>query len=151
MDIIYKERLLKLADFLETRVPEANFDLSRFAESNNDNSIEEQSSFEKDLLEGKCGAVACAIGWCPIVFPEDFMYINDLWHMPDIVHIGSSYKNFSAAREFFNLHGNEVSFLFDWEGWELKENDPSPTPKEVAERIRYFVNSKLNDPHWSIK
>lgn len=131
MKQIYKDRLLKLANFLETLHPK-KFDLSVFV-------IEPASKISKEYATNKvkpCGTAACAIGWCPVVFPRSCYYnTND-----DIVlKKNPKFSNFGFAEIFFNLTENESRRLFSSCEY---YNFNNITPKRVAKRIRKLVKDK---------
>ncbi len=140
---IYKRRLLKLADFLDT-VPEERFNFRKWV--NND------WGGKADL---SCGTQACALGWAttipsfrklglrliknPIhdsIFKfvpglKDFEYDNDRL-------LGPSQD---ACWKIFGLSSYEHDILFT-EDSGLDIDDV--TPKEVANNIRNFVEEKYS-------
>lgn len=96
-----KERLLKLADFLDT-LEESKFDFSKVV-SKHDN---------------ECGTVCCAMGWTPHVFPEEVewdpfrRYSGVSWGVttntdPD------GYENYiSVAMKLFDISEEHAEGLF---------------------------------------
>lgn len=125
-----KKRLLKLADFLET-VPEQKFSLATWVQS--------MPTKPEARAEGSCGFAGCAIGWAvhaklfrglSFVEEEDQKYVNR----------GPSYKglsDFPAVNHLFDISTNDSFSLFidtAYPGW-------SATPKQVADRIRKFVET----------
>jgi hypothetical protein len=135
MNAIHKERLLKLAAFLRT-VPPEKFDLSSFI-----------SDIHYDEQGPACGTTACAIGWCPVVFPNDCrVELGDEW--PSIRFTGESYDwtdwedDFDApGQKFFGVNDSEWDHLFEPLDDETDEH-VLRTPAEEADVIEAFVASK---------
>lgn len=151
MKQIHKDRLLKLADYLYNTVNPKNFDISWFV--TNKNEIPSESSIkeiEQLLIEPDydCGYAACAIGFMPAVFPNDFKWQvlvnNDISPRVAYVHASSDeqFYEWDNAMEFFAISRRQGKYLFL--GISYPGND-EPGPKEVAERIRTFVaaNGKI--------
>lgn len=142
MQKIHKERLLKLADFLENKVPNKHFNLSKIAVSG---SVE----FDQDLLTKaingekiKCRAAACAVGWLPAVFPRSFEWqktfsLLSLRAEASIIHKKTKDSDAVAASNFFGLTPHQCGYLF------LPDNYRTMNPKKstVVRRIRNFVES----------
>lgn len=128
-----KERLLTLASFLETQVPEDKFRMDTWV-----------------VDVHTCGSSACAFGWaCRI--PE-FKALG-----LKLVESGPSYNgevDFRAAQTFFDLSRMESMWLFgaeinddatddDLDNYTQEEIERhSETPKDVAQRIRKFVRDQ---------
>lgn len=143
-----KERLLKLAAFLKT-VPEKHFNLSSFVSfdagydylnalqiKTKEQCINNLTKVGKTLKENPiCGSTACAVGWCPTVFPRSF-----IWDVNETVRLKNNLKkaNFSAAEEFFGLSYEDCEYLFTPDAY---DNDRQG-PKSVAYRIERFVTRK---------
>lgn len=123
---MHEERLLKLAELLETKVERKAFELWNYCDTS---------------LEGKtgCGYVACAVGHA----------MRDPWfrrrgfttgksdsclntHVPFYKKTGSTHNE--ACQEFFEISIREFGDLFTSKGYEK-----DPTPKQVAKKIRKFV------------
>ena len=61
-----KERFLKLADFLETKVHPDNFNMAEIL-------FGDFEEIERGVKEKKpCGSSACALGYAPLAFPGEF-------------------------------------------------------------------------------
>ena len=118
MKKLHRERLLKLADFLDT-LKRKQFDYSDYVT-------------EYDY-KNKCGTVCCAIGWCPAVFPEDWRWRRGVF----VNSVGT--KNGSTRHDWFGLSLSEFEYLFCPGDSGLPSN---ATPKRVAKHIRKFVESK---------
>lgn len=131
MQEIHKERLLKLADFLET-VPESKFDLTSFV-SFPDNAPEictdEKATefFVNKLTDHTCGTTACALGYCPLAFPGEWVF--DHWGLPHEVGC----QNSRNGHDFFGILRPQWAYLFD--------GDNERTPAEEVAVIREFVAS----------
>lgn len=108
-----KERLLKLADFLDT-VPAEKFDLRTW----------------------QCGTTACAVGWACTMpeFQDEGLVLANRWpdFIPFPMYIG--YTCWTAVKQFFELTSVNADHLFD-----AGEYEPGATPQDVAVRIRRVV------------
>ena len=130
--IIYAERLLKIADFLEELPPEKFNFRDYVSESKND-----------------CGTVCCAIGWLPKIFPEDFYWINPNYKFITsgrvVVLSRSTPLEPHSGQHFLDLNDADWYRLFvpDYVR-PIKPNrlPPDTTAKELAIHIREFVNNK---------
>lgn len=130
MKEIHKERLLQLADFLETLPPE-RFDYGTFG-------------FESP----KCGTVACAFGWAPGVFPDLISWTEkESVCCPGNFHFGFRVKRGDAwvetheedaGRTLFGLDGEQFDYLFLPDCGDNYLSDDA-SAKEVAAHIRSFV------------
>lgn len=113
-------RLLKLADFLDTLEPE-KFNINSFVAT----------------MDRGCGSVCCALGWCPKVFPDDWVWVDGL----DGARLKHSRKfgPFIDSQEFFH-------FAPDGYGWRhlfaAQSYHPNVHPVTVADRIREFVAAR---------
>lgn len=129
------ERLLKLAEFLETdpRVKD-HFDMALIV----------SDGFDPKALG--CGAAACAIGWTPVVFPEAWRYEDDcaVLRLPK----GTAF-DFDAAELFYGIDRKQSVYLFslswyaeaEWDTDTRTFQSSSIPPTTVAKRIRDFVAS----------
>lgn len=137
------DRLLKLAGFLE-KLPKEKFDFSVIVRGR-----------EKPRKQLDCGSVACAIGWCPVVFPRLCEYKNTdtPWSLNSMVVVPKGAKRYVAshlakvAEHLFDIPGRDAEDLFSparQENIGLKALRYNATPKQVAALIRRFVakNSK---------
>lgn len=85
MEKIHALRLTYLAWFLDSILPPKFFDLRAFIKNNklslNVNNVQR---LRDQILNGtpECGTTACALGWCPYVFPGVWTLVND---MPELV------------------------------------------------------------------
>lgn len=119
-----KRRLLKLAEFLETKVPREHFNMAVIAKGKCDLST--------------CGSAGCAIGWLPACFPKSDLKLVDIDGMIWLRSEGIEGTDFSVAAEFLSIDKDSASFLFSNIGpFGDTRNDESPA--EVAARIRNFV------------
>ena len=89
-----------------------------------------------------CGTAGCAIGECPIIFPEDWYF--DLWGLPVIkekehtMQIGTYFFNISAD-EYRHLFVPHVQKPVLYGG---KLLTASATRYEVANNILEFIKAK---------
>lgn len=145
---IYKNRLLKLADFLDT-VPDERFNFRRWVSSNWDG---------KTPLH-LCNTTACAFGWATAVplFRKLGLRLGIIRDGAAVVYLvqeglpgpydGTDAAQ-SAAHEVFGLDHKEFDFLFfPWEetgdsmyGRNAPHYDASAV--QLAEHIRFFVKNK---------
>lgn len=121
----HRGRLLKLASFLE-KLPPESFNIKNWVTKMPD--------------ENGCGTVACAIGWCPVVFPRSgIRYEKSRYSTSDIVRFQNrDLIPVFGAEDFFGLNYEEVVSLF----FQMGYNKPNPLAQEVAAKIRDFVTSK---------
>lgn len=111
-----KKRLLKLADFLE-KLPRKLFDIGIIREGTHTN-LEEAM---------ECGTKACAVGWCPTVFPR----LCKVKESQIVSTTKRNLKNFALARNLFDLNHVESAYLFT--------SNSDYSAKMTARRIRAFV------------
>jgi hypothetical protein len=152
MKKLFKDRLLKMADFLDT-VPPKHFCLDVITgitnhniSSKEHNRLIEASEVVTDLKEikknmkpHKCGSAACAIGWLPAMFPRSFEWRPN---SGDVILRNNLLVNFSAAEHFLGLTGHQCCLLFIPEYYPRDHRGP----KSVAKKIRKFVETnKLPD------
>lgn len=121
-ETIKAERLLALAAFLET-VPADNFELCIYQ---SDKGTEE---WVNDLKRHACGTTACAIGYMPLVDPENWSYQpHKLW--PEFQ--GSTASDDYA--EYFGLDEELYCYLFTAHaGYHTKQ--------DVIDRLKLFANT----------
>jgi len=124
-----KAKALKLAEFLETKVKPSWFSMNSWA--------------TEGFKEKKCGSVACAIGWATVAFPRSSLFLTGLsgsseYQIAYKDREGSVFYKNDAIDKFFNLNPNEgdFSFIFSPLSWEKL-----PTPKQVAKRIRQYIEN----------
>lgn len=126
MKYFHKQRLLKLADFIEN-LPKKKFNLNVIAKGK----LEEFNKAVNKKMS--CGTVACAMGWMPCVFPRLCKYVEDDYSYNDIT-IVSKNKNYDyyAAIELFDIDWDTANYLF------TPFNYPKNCrgQKSVAKRIR---------------
>lgn len=92
-----------------------------------------------------CGTSGCAIGECPIIFPEDWRY--DIVGDPTLIE--RYYGNpWDASTVYFDLSKSENEYLFCIQSY---SNQKETTKEEVAERILNFIkdNETLTDSQLS--
>lgn len=135
MKKLYRDRLLKLAAFLETLARD-EFYFGEYVKH-----------YERKDAE-ICGTVCCAIGWCPSVFPRRWKWVQLYAAVKPILH---EYKNYyhperASGAAFFGLNWEEYDHLFipDSQRKQLggKRLYVGSPPQRVAENIRAFVAHK---------
>lgn len=70
----------------------------------------------KSIVEGhpECGTSACVLGWCPYVFPENWVFMRGSL-TPRFIYREDGYEQevgVVAANGFFGLDDKEADFLF---------------------------------------
>jgi hypothetical protein len=120
---MHKERLLKLANFLETVEPE-RFDLSTWSDSN--------------FTPEKCDTAACACGWATVIFKDEGFTLYNSMPMYNDDKNRRSYISWKAVQAFFDITNDGAEYLFCNSSYE----DDGTSPLEVSERIRRFTNGK---------
>jgi hypothetical protein len=117
MEQIFKDRLSKLANFLDT-VPGDRFHISTWRDSDS-----------KTVDIAQCDTAACAIGWSTCIIPEEIMR--------GYICVGG-YIDFAGISEwYYDAPGGSVCFDFLFSGaWVDVDN----TAKGAAARIRYFLD-----------
>jgi hypothetical protein len=146
-DNVYKQRLLALAELLET-LPRKRFDYGHWAG--------DEWKGEADL---SCGTSACALGWAttmPSLRKLGLRLVKDSsgWIAVKLLSKNGTYMNDTeAAHEVFGVSEKEFQYLFIPSDKyvnitlpELGLNTYAPgenaTPKQVAKHIRKFVKAK---------
>jgi len=121
MKKVHRSRLRKLANYLDSKVLQENFDMEEYCRQGEVGVPIEDA---KESLKA-CGSAACAIGHAANLFPR-------------IAKRCSGYGYFSE--ECFDLieFHETWNFLFSSE-WTPNQN----TPQEAAERIRLFLDRGL--------
>lgn len=127
MNATGKRRLLKLADFLETKVPLNRFDMCHFAGA---------------VADGRpaCGTSACAAGWAatiPSFRAVGFRLINSRT-MGIYPGLGRA-RGWAALEKFFVLNRMQVCELFDTHDPRTKTMNNLHSALAAAQRIRNLV------------
>lgn len=127
-----RAKLLKLADHLES-LPRKKFNIGYWCKEDN-----------------ICGTVACAFGWCPIIFPRSGLKMyKDIGEI-EYKNTSGSHWGIEAAKEFFQINGLVARDIFLGTHYQeystVKKNgdwraSEGITPKRVARRIRHFVKT----------
>jgi hypothetical protein len=137
-----KERLLKLADFLD-ELDDSKFNFSHV--------------IEKYDTENNCGTVCCAMGWVPVVFPDIVKWCggDDVYNPNNVELINvSGFSNYvDVAKLLFDIPREDASSLFTPKlqdkiigkyECDLPIVDHDATPDEVANLIRKYVDLITN-------
>jgi hypothetical protein len=146
MNYVEKNRLKKLRDFLH-RLPKEKFKFS---------AVVDGIDIPRKTLG--CGSTACAIGWCPVVFPKLAKYRQDNPFSRRGIRVtvkgmatGSTINSWEEAGEkLFGIDRKEASLLFtpgvyaddQREYIGLDRLGDEPTPKQVAKNITKFIRIK---------
>ena len=146
MKQIYKDRFGQLADFL-VRLPVHHFTLEYLVYDREKELIRQDLKNKliqigKNTKQQSCGAVGCAVGWLPAVFPKIFEWDIDSFGI-DLVYKknqGDPHEtSVACARSFFDITPKEAGYLF------LQTNYKIPSKAKVISRIRAFVkNGRIN-------
>lgn len=124
-------RLLKLAEFLETKVPRKHFDIQTLSTTGN---VAELRSALTGGGSHYCGTAACGLGWCPVLFPRAWkMNVSEQPVLRDSAHYD---EPFLDADRFFQIEPEESAFLF------AGYHTDNTTPKRLAAKIRRFVAAR---------
>lgn len=129
------QRLLKLAHFLYN-LDESKFNLEQIVSKNNGKT---NGAKIVDLQNQSCGTTACAVGWCPRVFPDNARWVDAVCGPNEVGIVmfngdeGTEWL-LSAAR-FFGISVEEAEYLF------MPQQYPRNVrgAKDVATRIEYCV------------
>lgn len=117
-----KDRLLKLADFLDT-VPDDRFDMHTWA----------SGGFEPEA----CGTVACAAGWACTIFKDEGLHLRFYKNGPKPAF--KELRGIDAVEEFFDLDYGQTMHLFFCRDYDEEHPAWVGGPNKVAEVIRAFV------------
>lgn len=131
---MHRERLLLLADALRHRIPAENFDISDWRtriDAGDDYDYEAVTAGE--LLEHKCGAAACAVGWA-CVLPE---FVAQGLHADGMTPRFQHREHWDAVRKFFEISEETSDALFSGAFHPF-----NVTPVEVAERIELALQNE---------
>lgn len=122
-----KDRLLKLADFLET-VPRVAFNIERWVTSG--------ATKPEGARPGDCGFAGCAIGWA--AHANLFEGLSLLEHSPSY-HNTEGFEAVDLLFDFDDADPEDYgAYLFHFANYPAPHN---PTPEDVAARIRQFVKT----------
>ncbi len=138
MKLVYKNRLLKLADYLAKEVKRDNFDMSSICywDGTTDDEYSDLvwNPQTQKLTPFDCGATACAIGHCPFVFPK----LNLKFDFNNGYICGKSGKVWNSSKWFGITHQQWI-WLFDAVDPTTNDDREDETPQQVAKRIMKFV------------
>ena len=149
MNYVHKKRLLKLADFLD-KLPRKKFNFTEV--------VSGQETPNKTLT---CGSQACAIGWCPVVFPRlteyhitsgwstahNFLVVKmkgvdfDGGSLDSVTHIGEELFGLDYSESYALFVPNNTQAL----GLGLRSLGDDATPKQVAKNMRKLVDIKTKE------
>ncbi len=132
--MFHKNRLLKLANFLETVKPK-DFNLS---------------SWKRETTNGVCKTICCAVGFAATIpsFKKaglrlssidknnTFVFYNDEDVTEYQIHY-EQWESWSAVGKFFGLNSEEYNYLFS----DTYYGNFNSGPKHVAKRIKKFIET----------
>lgn len=124
---VNKERLLKLAEFLET-VPADRFDLTEWQSS-------PTAAGRKVTKDRACGFAGCALGWAAHAGLFEGLTLTPI--SDELSRSSIRYHTahgWAAPCRLFRIKDEESEYLFKPEFY-----DTQPSPKDVAARIRSFA------------
>jgi hypothetical protein len=130
-----RAKLLKLADHLES-LPRKKFNIGYWCKEDN-----------------RCGTVACAFGWCPIIFPRSGLKMYKEIGEIKYKNVNGTHWGINAAEEFFQINDKDARDIFlgtrykEYHSYNkngFKRGSNAVTPKVVAKRIRNFVETGAN-------
>jgi hypothetical protein len=132
--VMNKERLLKLAEHLEAG--KFGVDGTKKFYFSCYNLV--PRNWEKKNV---CGTAGCAIGECPVVFPDDWMFDN---YGDPILSIQPHWSTKGAGMYYFQLTERQYEHLFiptfqDTEVYGGEDLGDDATPEEVAANILAFI------------
>ena len=128
--MVSKKRLRILKDFLN-ELDDKNFNFGFY--------------ISKYDPEHSCNTVACAVGWCPTVFPKHWKVSINLYPVLVSMEKGLWAEIMLSAIKFFRLNKSQFNHLFvpglqnHRYGGEFL--DHNATPKQVASNIEAFLES----------
>lgn len=127
------QRLLKLATFLEEKIPKKNFNINNWY--TNCDATTENLKLVANGQSVDCKTSGCAIGWTPAVFPRYFSW-NEYGDV--VIKSNGSQRVMCFSNCFFSLRDEDWECLFTMTGYK----GGNPTPKTVAKHIRKFVEGR---------
>lgn len=128
---VYNNRLLKLADFLDT-VPPARFDYTVWVGED-----------WKGAASLSCGTTACALGWATTMPAFRRLGLHLAKDRLPSVNGDESGDPEAAAEEIFGLDNEEFIFLFTpADPIDDGYDESDATPQQVAAKIRQFVERR---------
>lgn len=134
-----RERILKLADFLEGPLAEAErrtgrrkFDMERYSSYVDDPAFEKRAPRKVGVTKELCNTAACALGWATVVFPRS-LKLSGEYSDVNLIH-GSAGSAEMDAEKFFGMSEHQVSKAF-YTGWKR-------TPAAAAKILRSIAGGK---------
>lgn len=155
---MYKTRLLKLADLLETveadKKLKKKFDMDTWISITNLYDIKDDK--QNITVNASCDYAGCACGWAasdPWFIQQGFVAFIDKEYGEHVYLEFSefdkeddemyTYQDWDAVERFFDLNDDDSETLFSSYNYRNRNGDEvNPTPGRVAKRIRKFVSGK---------
>jgi len=139
-----KDRLLKLADFVEANAVDNKFNMTTYFSN---------SVTKPEDLQHNCGTIACLAGWGCLVpeFRKDG-YHTELYDLINpqlgIVPAYNGKKMFDALQDFFEISAQESFYLFgEYADDEETVSRNNEGVEQAVARLRDFVATGLM--HWA--
>lgn len=139
MKAIHRKRLEKLAEHLEKgNLGHKKFDFSTF-------NLGPRGQHTGPTVSNRCGFSGCALGECPIAFPDDWKF--DLWGDPALAGGHDYQMPIACSRSFFGISETEAKHLFvpEYQNPAIlggKHLGNGATRYQVAANIRAFLKIK---------
>lgn len=130
-----KDKLLQLAVFLD-KLPAEKFHFDQVV-----------TEFDENSPDGMCGSVCCAMGRCPVLFPEEVQWSGSKCPGDALIDMttGDSKDYLDIAMTMFGIEEYQAEALFS-PGEQLLADLPrlwkDVTSKEVASNIRLFIEKE---------
>lgn len=138
-----RERLLKMADFLEG-LPTALFDLNQWLRACGAPEWDKMAKLEE------CGTTACVVGWMPRIFPNELSYKKDglcetftgdtIAHAPcDLINEFEDRDDdgWEDVQDFLGIREDQFEFLFLPTSYPQNQRGP----RDAAARLRWIVDN----------
>jgi hypothetical protein len=138
------EKINQLADFLD-QLPDPAFDIYCFTrvstpppDRDKGAQLRRAAEFLRKGAVPECGAVGCAIGWCPVVFPE-----LEWDAVGAVVNRDTGDDGFDAVQKLLGLKAWESTYAFVFNSYPMDEHNVSTCgPKDVARRLRLLAENQ---------
>ena len=138
-----KDRLLKLAEHLENGRPGGHVEFY-FGDWHRPLPPDERATPQEPT---HCGTLGCAVGECPVLWPEEWAFIDGYPRLRSVLGISSV---IGSAASFFGINIEDTVCLFTpgeyrwwWEPITASVLRSTASAEDVAESIRMYVAAVL--------
>lgn len=132
----------KLLEFMKA-LPERNFNIVNWMD---ELYLEDKRTLPpKSPLEGDCNTVCCAIGWCPTLFPDDWMWNTTSPQLINQTDVDLGYPFFNIYDDIFDFFGVKDIFFESYYRKYIDEWEENIVSKEDFIRALQNSDSKLNE------